>query len=424
MKVPGTTHLDEPRDRAPDSTLMLVNDGYRFFLNRLNHHHQDVFETRLFGERAICMHGPEAARVFYDPERFGRSHAVPSRVQKTLQGQGGVQGLDGDAHRHRKAAFMRLMTEDRVADLVDLFERGWRDVLPRWELSDRVVLFEEAQELLCRAACTWAGIPLHDDEVPHRAQDMAAMVDAFGAVGPRHWRGRLARLRSETWMKRIVAAARSGHVETFEPSALHTFAYHRDLDGELLDTRVAAVEVLNVLRPIVAISWYVAFIAVALRDHPEWRDRIRSDAGGHESELFVQEVRRVYPLTPFVGARVRRSFEWHGHRFDEGTLVLLDVYGAHRDGRVWERPGEFDPERFRGWSSDGFDLIPQGGGDHYRDHRCAGEWITIALMKSAARLLCTTIKYQVPKQDLHIDLRRMPTAPRSGVVIDRVERVA
>ncbi|WP_165367949.1 cytochrome P450 [Phytoactinopolyspora endophytica] len=422
MKVPGiTTHVDEPRDRSPDSTLMLLNDGYGFLLKRLRRYQQDVFETRLLGERVICLHGPEAARVFYDPERFGRSHAAPSRVEKTLFGRGGVQGLDGAAHERRKAMFMQLMTDDRINDLVTLFERAWRSVLPRWESSDRVVLFEEAQELLCRAVCTWSGVPLHDDEVPRRALDMAAMVDAFGAVGPRHWRGRSARRRSEGWISGIVADVRTGDRAADEASALHTIAFHRDSDGEFLDTRVAAVELLNVIRPVVAISWYIAFIGVALHDCPEWKERVRSGGDG-EVERFVHEVRRFYPLAPFVGARVRQSFDWGGHRFDEGTLVILDVFGTHRDARLWDRPGEFDPDRFRGWTSDGYDLIPQGGGDHHRDHRCAGEWITVAVMKAATQLLCDAIEYDVGRQDLAFSLNRIPTAPKSGVVLERIRR--
>lgn len=36
---------------------------------------------------------------------------------KTLFGEGGVQSLDGEAHQHRKAMFMALMTRARVAEL-------------------------------------------------------------------------------------------------------------------------------------------------------------------------------------------------------------------------------------------------------------------------------------------------------------------
>ncbi|WP_338666250.1 hypothetical protein VQH23_25910 (plasmid) [Pararoseomonas sp. SCSIO 73927] len=65
-----------------------------------------MFEARLLLRRTICMKGPEAAALLCDVDRFGRRGAMPVRIQKTLLGRGGVQGLDDAAHRHRKAMFM------------------------------------------------------------------------------------------------------------------------------------------------------------------------------------------------------------------------------------------------------------------------------------------------------------------------------
>lgn len=48
-------------------------------------------------------------------------------------------------------------------------------------------------------------------------------------------------------------------------------AAHREPDGAPLDPRTAAVEVLNVVRPTVAVSWFVTFAAHALHRWPEHR---------------------------------------------------------------------------------------------------------------------------------------------------------
>ena len=80
------------------------------------------------------------------------------------------------------------------------------------------------------------------------------------------------------------------------------------------------------------------------------------------------------------------------------------------------------PERFRRWDGGAFDFIPQGGGDHDRGHRCAGEWITIEIMKRAAGLLTRAMRYEVPPQDLRIRRSKMPPAPNSRFVIRGVER--
>lgn len=103
--------------------------------------------------------------------------------------------------------------------------------------------------------------------------------------------------------------------------------------------------------------------------------------------------------------------------------MLLDIYGTNHDRRIWQEPQAFQPERFRDWDGSAFTLIPQGGGeDHTTTHRCAGEWLTIALMERSVRLLTTAMCYEVPPQDLHISLSRMPAIPRSQFVIRNVRR--
>lgn len=130
--------------------------------------------------------------------------------------------------------------------------------------------------------------------------------------------------------------------------------------GELLDSAVAAVELLNVLRPTVAVARYVTFAALALHEHPQAARQVR-DGGAAELEQFVQEVRRLYPFFTFVGGRFTTPFVWRGHRFDEGQWVLLDLYGTNRDARAWGAPEQFRPERFRHWQGDPFTLIRRAG---------------------------------------------------------------
>lgn len=273
---------------------------------------------------------------------------------------------------------------------------------------------------MCRAACAWVGIRIHESEVERKTLDFMLMVDAFGGVDIRYWRGKLARGRIERWIKRRIAEIRNGKLNAAEDTVAHIMAHHRNLNGQLFDTQVAAVELINIIRPIVAIGWYVSFAALALHEQPEYRKKIQ-EGDDTDVELFVQEVRRFYPFAPFLGARVRSSFNWHGYDFKKGTLVLLDVFGMLHDSRLWESPEMFNPERFRHWKGSPFDFIPQGGGDHYTGHRCAGEWITIEAMKVAFTFLTKFMEYQVPNQDLSYSLKRMPTFPRSGFVINKIE---
>ena len=410
-----------PNDRNPDNTMALLFEGYNFISDRCRRFDSDLFETRLLLEKTICMTGPEAARLFYDEELFQRQGAAPKRMQKTLFGTPGVQGLDGEAHRHRKAMFMSLMTPESIRRLAELTSQSWLTDIGEWERHRELVLFDHVRRVLCRAVCEWAGVPLPQEDVERRADEFEAMIDGAGGMGLRFRQGVRARKRVEAWIGGLIEQERGGAWKPPEDSALGLIAGHRDLDGNLLEPWVAAVEVINVLRPTVAVSRYVVFAALALHRHPENREILQ--AGGEEDlENFLHEVRRFYPFFPFVAARVRKSFEWKGYFFPEGTRVLLDLYGTNHDPRTWEAPQEFRPERFRRRDINPWNFIPQGGGDHYENHRCAGEWITIELMKVAVRHLCRSMTYEVPMQNLQIRFSRIPAIPESRFVISNVRR--
>lgn len=405
-----------PRDPKIDGTLALLGEGYLFLPRRFARVGGDVVELRLVGVRFVALYGRDAAELFYDRTRFNRRGAVPKPVRRSLFGEGGVQSLDDAAHVHRKAMFLSLMSRDRIDHLMDEVWLRWYRALDRWVASGSVTLFDEAQDVLCAAACAWSGVPLAEDEVRARARDFTAMVDGFATLGPAHLRARWARRRTEKWIGDLIERIRAGELEPDERGAAHVIATHRDESGRLLDTRVASVELINVIRPIVAIATYVTFLAHALRTHPDWRSRLR-EGSDVELEAFVQEVRRLYPFTPFLGARVRESFEWRDFRFERGRRVLFDVYGTDHDPRIWTEPDVFRPERFRDWANDAYGFVPQGGGEHAVHHRCAGEWVTIEAMKVATAFLTRAISFRLPEQDTRIDMSRIPTRPRSGMTI-------
>ena len=371
--------------------------------------------TRVAGRPAVALHGPEAARFFYDEDHIERHGALPEPIRSTLLGQSGVQTLDGQAHRVRKAMFLSLMTEAGIAELCSHVDDAFDRALDRWADGHRIVLFDEIAGILTRAVCRWSGVPVAEEDLPGLAADLIALVDGFGSLGPAHIRARLARRRLEQRLGDLVRDARTGTKSVPAGSVLDVVARHHDADGALLDARVGAVELLNVLRPTVAVTWYVAFAAHALHRWPASRVRLRED-GPAFAEAFAQEVRRFYPFAPYVAGKATRDLVWRGEPIPAGTMVLLDVYGHHHDPILWPDPYAFVPERFLGREIGAFDLIPQGGGDPRTGHRCPGEGITAALL-AALSIRLAALDYRLPDQDLRISLRRIPTRPASGVVL-------
>ena len=167
--------------------------------------------------------------------------------------------------------FLSLMSAERIAGLAELSAEHWHRYATNLGRRGLVVLFDEVCEIMCRAVCAWAGIPLRESDVRSRTDDFVAMIDAGAAVGLRHWQGRWARNRAEHWIERLVEDVRTHRLAVDEACALHAIAWHRDTSGELLDKRIAAVELINVVRPTVAVAWYIMFAAMALHQYPECR---------------------------------------------------------------------------------------------------------------------------------------------------------
>ncbi|TDB71452.1 cytochrome P450 [Micromonospora sp. KC723] len=399
-----------------DDTITLATQGYAWLPNRLREAGADVYRTRLAGRRAVALRGPEAARFFYDERHVRRHGALPEPVLSTLFGHRAVHTLDGDAHRVRKALFTGLLGNGDVDGLAARAEAAWDVAAKGWAGQGPVVLFDAAAEVLTRAVCDWTGVPVDDDELPGLATDLVTLVDGFATAGPRHFRARRTRTRREDQLADLVTRVRRGEADVPAGSAVEAVAHHRDADGAELDPCLAAVELLNILRPTVAVAWFVAFTGHALHRWSSHRDRL-ADGDPAFAEAYAHEVRRFYPFAPFVGGRAAADLSWGGVRIPAGAMVLLDLYGQNHDPRLWPDPYRFHPQRFVGRQVGEFDLVPQGGGDPRTGHRCPGERITVALLRSLAVRLAR-LDHRLPAQDLTIPLHRIPTRPTSGVVVE------
>jgi fatty-acid peroxygenase len=401
-----------------DDTLPMLVQGYAWLPDRRRAAGRRTVRTRLMGRQALGVEGPAGARFVDDEDHVRRSGALPEPVVSTLFGHGSVHSLDGEAHRVRKALFVDLLTGDGVAALVDSVTAAWDDAARRWAGQRQVVLVDEASRVLTRGVCDWAGVPVCDEEVPALARDLTALVDGFATGAPRHWRARRVRQRREAWLAQLVEGVRRGTGPVPAGSVVDVVSRHRDSEGELLEPRLAAVEVLNVLRPTVAVCWFVAFAAQSLHRWPDSRERLRSGDTAFAT-AFAHEVRRFYPFAPFIGGRTPREVQWDGETVPAGSLVLLDLFGQNHDPELWEEPYAFRPERFLDRPIGAWELVPQGAGDPRTGHRCPGEDVTVALL-SALAVRLARLEYVLPEQDLSISLRSIPARPASRVVLTGV----
>jgi fatty-acid peroxygenase len=391
-----------------DATWRLARDGYAFGTRGFATVGADAFHTRLLGRRVVVARGAEAAHVFGEPDAFVRRGAIPRSVVHLLQDEGSVQQLDGARHRVRKRLMLELAQDER-AGLVDAFRAAW----PRTaaEFTQRAVPAREVASLaLTRAVLAWAGIAVDAARERTLSGDFDAMVSRAGAVGPLNWAARARRRHTESWARDVVRQRRASSDTT---SIAGRLAHHSE-DGRLLDEGVAAAELLNLLRPTVAVARYVAFAVHALHGHPDWASQI---SGGEPAATrwTADEIRRFYPFFPMVGGIAAQPFRLHGEWFDAGQWMMLDLYGTDHSPELWERPDVFNPGRFA--TASPHTVVAQGVGDHLAAHRCPGELATTDLLVATLELLAAGPAYAIPEQDLRISLRRLPAEPEDGMLV-------
>ena len=102
-------------------------------------------------------------------------------------------------------------------------------------------------------------------------------------------------------------------------------------------------------------TWYL------LTQHPDiyrrLKDEVRTTLGTRRPTLadlralpfarqVMEEAMRLYPPAWVVGREALQEDEAKGYPIPKHGIVIVSICNLHRDGRYWENPDQFDPDRF------------------------------------------------------------------------------
>ncbi|MDQ2050697.1 cytochrome P450 [Natronolimnohabitans sp. A-GB9] len=108
-------------------------------------------------------------------------------------------------------------------------------------------------------------------------------------------------------------------------------------------------------------------------------------------EAIVDETLRLYPPLTDVYREAVETTTLGGYRISAGTTLQLSAYGIHRDGRWWDAPEEFRPER---WLEDRdrpeYAYFPFSGGPRH----CLGMRFATAELKLALATIARRLEFQ------------------------------
>ncbi|HEX3431591.1 MAG TPA: cytochrome P450 [Rhizomicrobium sp.] len=172
-----------------------------------------------------------------------------------------------------------------------------------------------------------------------------------------------------------------------------------------------------------ALTWS----AYLLSQDKTWQNRVAAEAqrvlGGStaiaveklvETRAVIEEALRLYPPIAAISRVAIGPDELAGERIPAGTMVIVAPCVVHRHRTLWERPDEFDPQRFLGANREHvnrYAYLPFGAGPRI----CLGaafalQEASILLATIAARFTLELAPGAKPEPLLRITLR-----PRGGL---------
>ncbi|KAJ3100463.1 hypothetical protein HDU97_002200 [Phlyctochytrium planicorne] len=117
------------------------------------------------------------------------------------------------------------------------------------------------------------------------------------------------------------------------------------------------------------------------------------------TEAIIKETLRLHPTLPIINSRISaQDMELSGHMVAANTPLIIDIRGIHRNPDVYERPLNFEPERWlSGFVPPPGAYIPFGDGPHI----CLGMKMAMTEMKTVLACLIPKFRFKVvPDQDL------------------------
>jgi cytochrome P450 len=163
-------------------------------------------------------------------------------------------------------------------------------------------------------------------------------------------------------------------------SALLTARIEQEGTADLQQVRDDLVSIYGAASETTAMS--LTWLWSLLHDHPDVNARLREEIEqvvgdepvrpAHVARLpylrmVLQELLRVYPSAWIIPRQAVADTEIGGVRIKAGSQVLVSPYTTHRLSEFWDRPTEFDPDRWANEKTERrhrYSFIPFGAGPH------------------------------------------------------------
>lgn len=374
---------------------------------------REVVTLRMGRQRLVYLLGPEANALIFGHDEWFRVREAFAALE-VVDGPTSVVLSDGDEHARRRGLIRPALAPRRIDGYLETMASSADEALDSvatGEPFDAYATFRGAIRRSTLRALFGPGPAARADELGELMQPLLDLADRLPQTltwhrrlrSPAWRRGLAARDRLDVHLYAMIAREQSREVDLSdeEPQTLlATLVHGRDGSGSGLSRQ----EVRDQAVTMIAAGYEttgsaMGWIIYLLGQHPQWQARARREVAevlGTRAPgpvdlrrlpllgAIVTEALRLYPPAMISARYVTTAFEHRGHQVRAGDLLIYSPYATHRAPAVYDRPEEFDPERWDGVRRPPHEFLPFGGGLH----RCLGSGMaTTELTVMLARLL-------------------------------------
>jgi cytochrome P450 len=413
--VKSVKGISGPRSLLPAGVFWRIRRrGFLPFLEETVQKYGDVAHWRITGQDYVVVSHPEDIReiLVTHAERFTKGPAM--RNAKVTLGEG-LLTSEGELHRRQRRLVQPAFHPKRVEGYGEVMVRFAEKMAEQWRDGEVVDVAGQMTQLTLQIAAKVLFDAEIETEVAEIGEAMGVTVTMFDRArlpwapllnrlplkSNRRFRAALGRL--EELLQRMILERKRNGAERGDFLSLLLGARDDETgDGAMNDKQVRdeAITLFSAGHETTANAlvwtWYLLakHPEVEAKLHRELDEVLQNSAPTAEAlprlkyaRQVLAESMRLYPPAWVVGRQCIDDYEVRGFKLRAGTVVLMSQWVVHRDARWWDRPTEFDPER---WSETGkerpkYAYFPFGGGPR----ACIGEpfaWMEgVLLLASIAR---------------------------------------
>jgi cytochrome P450 len=397
------------------STFSFVVDPFRT-LDEKYHRYGPVFKACLTFQRMVVALGPEYIQqlMLDTDQQFSARMGYDAPLGDFFAG--GLLMRDFAEHKFHRRIMQTAFKIDAMHTYIDLMNPILEDQISSWRDQRDFRFYPNIKTLLLDVgAKVFLGMDLGGPETLALNQSFLDMNEGTLALIRRDWpglryhKGMNGRRELEDFFINLVPKRRG-----VEGSDMATFfANETTEDGDYFSEKVVGEHLIFLLLAAHDTTTSALTMAVYYLAHDQqWQDRLREElrALGHDPLEYddlgskvpdldhcFKETLRLNPPVPMLMRRTVKEVELGGYTLAPHTMVQVSPLYTHRMEKWWDRPNEFDPDRFarEEHKQHPFLWAPFGGGAH----KCIGLHFADMLFKCALSRLLLNYRFRFKDED-------------------------